>query len=231
MMFILDITNLRKSFPTADGEEKLIVDVEQFQLKAGTELALAGESGSGKTTFLHLISGVLKPDSGRIHLDGEPMEALSEAGRDRLRAGTLGYVFQNFNLLQGMTALENVELAMRFGTGVDKERASQLLNRMGLSNRLHHYPRQLSMGQQQRVAVARALANKPKLVLADEPTAHLDHVRGLEAVTLMRDVCKEFGAALLMVSHDQKILSHFENIQYFEKLNRALEQNEKAVKA
>ncbi|HVM32298.1 MAG TPA: ABC transporter ATP-binding protein [bacterium] len=230
-MWILDIQKLKKSFPTAEGEERLIVDVEHFRLEAGSETALAGESGSGKTTFLHLISGVLKPDSGQIDLNGTSMETLSEAGRDRLRAGVLGYVFQNFNLLQGMTALENVELAMRFGGGIDPGRAKLLLNRMGLSNRLHHYPRQLSMGQQQRVAVARALANHPKLVLADEPTAHLDHVRGLEAVTLIREVCREFGATLLLVSHDQEILSHFQNVQHFEKLNRALHSSSKAVKA
>jgi putative ABC transport system ATP-binding protein len=230
-MWILDIQKLKKSFPTAEGEKRLIVDVDHFHLNAGSELALAGESGSGKTTFLHLISGVLKPDSGQIHLNGVPMETLSEAGRDRLRAGILGYVFQNFNLLQGMTALENVELAMRFGIGVNSERAELLLNRMGLSNRLHHYPRQLSMGQQQRVAVARALANHPKLVLADEPTAHLDHIRGLEAVTLIREVCREFGAALLVVSHDLEVLSHFKQVQHFEKLNRMPSLNSKAVKA
>ena len=223
-MRILEIKNLKKSFPTSEGDIRLIVDVERFDLDSGAEMALAGESGSGKTTFLHLISGVLKPDSGEIGLDGKRMDQLPEAGRDGLRSGLLGYVFQNFNLLQGMTSLENVELAMRFGEGVDQKRAGLLLKRMGLSERLHHYPRQLSMGQQQRVAVARALANRPKLVLADEPTAHLDHVRGLEAVTLMREVCREFGAALLVVSHDREVLSHFKRVERFDRLNRALQE-------
>ncbi|HEY5038851.1 MAG TPA: ATP-binding cassette domain-containing protein, partial [bacterium] len=159
------------------------------------------------------------------------MDLLPEAGRDRLRSSVLGYVFQNFNLLQGMTSLENVELAMRFGTGVDPKRSSLLLKRMGLADRLHHYPRQLSMGQQQRVAVARALANRPKLVLADEPTAHLDHVRGLEAVTLMREVCREFGAALLVVSHDREVLSNFKRVERFDQLNKALLPNSREVKA
>ena len=221
-MKVLEVAKLKKSFPSVEGGSRLIVDVDHFYLDSGAEMALAGESGSGKTTFLHLISGVLKPDSGEISLDGKRMDLLPEAGRDGLRSHLLGYVFQNFNLLQGMTALENVELAMRFGTGVDPQRAVSLLKRMGLSERLHHYPRQLSMGQQQRVAVARALANRPKLVLADEPTAHLDHVRGREAVNLMREVCREFGAALLVVSHDRDVLSNFKHVQHFDRLNRAL---------
>jgi ABC-type lipoprotein export system ATPase subunit len=221
-MKILEIKNLKKSFVSPGGGTHRVVDIAYFSLDSGGQMALAGESGSGKTTFLHLVSGVLKPDSGEISLDGNRMDLLPEAGRDSLRSKLLGYVFQNFNLLQGMTALENVELAMRFGTGVDKERAVSLLKRMGLSERLHHYPRQLSMGQQQRVAVARALANRPKLVLADEPTAHLDHVRGREAVTLMREVCGEFGAALLVVSHDREVLSNFKQVEQFERLNRAL---------
>ncbi|HUO58803.1 MAG TPA: ABC transporter ATP-binding protein [bacterium] len=221
-MKILEVAKLKKSFPSVEGGSRLIVDVDHFYLNSGNEMALAGESGSGKTTFLHLISGVLKPDSGQISLDGKRMDLLPEAGRDGLRSHLLGYVFQNFNLLQGMTALENVELAMRFGTGVDPERAVSLLKRMGLSERLHHYPRQLSMGQQQRVAVARALANRPRLVMADEPTAHLDHIRGREAVNLMREVCREFGAALLVVSHDREVLSNFQHVQHFDRLNRAL---------
>jgi ABC-type lipoprotein export system ATPase subunit len=221
-MKVLEVKNLKKSFLSPGGATHRVVDIQYFSLDSGDQEALAGESGSGKTTFLHLVSGVLKPDNGEISLDGKRMDLLPEAGRDSLRSQLLGYVFQNFNLLQGMTSLENVELAMRFGMGVDKERAVSLLKRMGLSERLHHYPRQLSMGQQQRVAVARALANRPKLVLADEPTAHLDHVRGQEAVTLMREVCREFGASLLVVSHDRELLSHFKQVEQFDRLNRAL---------
>ncbi len=227
-MKVLEVKNLKKSYLTPEGNTHRVVDIAHFSLDSGDQMALAGESGSGKTTFLHLISGVLKPDSGEISLDGKRMDLLPEAGRDSLRSSLLGYVFQNFNLLQGMTSLENVELAMRFGMGVDKERAVSLLNRMGLSERLHHYPRQLSMGQQQRVAVARALANRPKLVLADEPTAHLDHVRGKEAVTLMREVCREFGAALLVVSHDREVLSNFKQVERFDRLNRALHARQEA---
>src|ERR1700761_5514115 len=121
-------------------------------------MALRGESGSGKTTFLHLIAGILTPDSGSIRLGGTELTTLGEGARDRLRAATVGYIFQSFNLLQGYTCLENVLLAMAFGPGRDRPRAVALLERVGLGHRLHHTPRQLSTGQQQRVAIARAIA-------------------------------------------------------------------------
>src|SRR6185503_15331563 len=144
-------------------------------LAAGAQLALRGESGSGKTTFLNLIAGILAPDSGRVMIDEAEMTALTEPRRDRLRAAKLGYIFQTFNLLQGFTVLENVMLGMSFGPrGADRAHAREILKRVGLGERLHHFPRQLSTGQQQRVAVARALVNRPKLVLADEPTGNLD---------------------------------------------------------
>ena len=182
---------------------------------------MSGTSGTGKTTFLHLIAGILTPDSGTITLDGQPMSALSEAARDRLRATEIGYIFQTFNLLQGFTVLENVLLGMSFGPGADRSRAEALLERVGLSGRLHHFPRQLSTGQQQRVAVARALAHRPKLVLADEPTGNLDTANAREALSLIREGCAENEAALLLVSHDPGVLSRFENHLSLAELNRA----------
>ena len=154
---------------------------------------------------------------------------LSSPGRARasatssltLRAGTLGYIFQTFNLLQGYTALENVELGMLFGPGLDAARARALLERVGLKDRLHYKPRQLSVGQQQRVAVARALANRPKLVLADEPTGNLDHRHAGESLALIRETCKECGAALLLVSHAREVLGQFDKVEEFAKINRA----------
>jgi putative ABC transport system ATP-binding protein len=134
----------------------------------------------------------------------------------------MGYIFQTFNLLQGHTALENVELGMAFGHGVDRAQAVALLQRVGLGDKLGHYPRQLSTGQQQRVAVARALANRPKLVLADEPTGNLDRRNAREALQLIREVCRESGAALLLVSHDERVLAQFEQMQDFMMINRAL---------
>src|SRR5207237_8654135 len=130
----------------------------------------------------NLIAGILRADAGEIQVDGEAMSLLPEPQRDRLRAAKLGYIFQTFNLLQGFTCLENVLLGMKFGPGADRKRAEELLRRVGLSERLHYYPRQLSSGQQQRVAVARALANRPTLVLADEPTGNLDRRNAVESL-------------------------------------------------
>ena len=200
-----------------------MVDVAEFSLATGAQQALRGESGSGKTTFLHLIAGILTADGGSIALDGREVVKLGEAARDRLRAETIGYIFQTFNLLQGHTVLENVEFGMAFGRGVDRTHAVALLKRVGLGDKLGHFPRQLSTGQQQRVAVARALANRPKLVLADEPTGNLDARNAREALALIREVCRENGAALLLVSHDEGVLAQFENVQDFAALNRALQ--------
>jgi len=218
-MALLEITNLKKSFIAPDGSNHAVLNVDSFQLDEKAQVALEGESGSGKTTFLHLIAGILKPDAGSIIIAGQEMAALNEAARDRLRATTIGYIFQTFNLLQCYTCLENVLLGMAFGRGTDRSFAEKLLDRVGLSTHLRHYPRQLSTGQQQRVAVARALANHPKLVLADEPTGNLDHQNAREALALIRETCRENGAALLLVSHDREVLSQFENSRSFEKMN------------
>jgi putative ABC transport system ATP-binding protein len=220
-MLLLQISKLKKTFAAPDGSEHTVVNVSDFDVRAEAQVALEGESGSGKTTFLHLIAGILKPDSGRIVLAGREMSALNEPERDRLRATTIGYIFQSFNLLQGYTCLENVLLGMSFGPGANRGQAERLLQRVGLTNRFHHYPRQLSTGQQQRVAVARALANKPKLVLADEPTGNLDHKNARESLVLIRETCRESGAALLLVSHDREVLAQFENVRRFEAINQS----------
>jgi ABC-type lipoprotein export system ATPase subunit len=218
---LLAISKLEKSFITPEGAKHMVVNVSKFSVGGQEQFALEGESGSGKTTFLNLIAGILKPDSGSIVIAGKEMSALSEPGRDRLRAVTIGYIFQTFNLLQGYTCLENILLGMSFGAGVDRAFAEALLKRVGLGNRFSHRPRQLSTGQQQRVAVARALANKPKLVLADEPTGNLDHKNAHESLALIRETCRENGAALLLVSHDREVLAQFENVQRFSAINRA----------
>jgi putative ABC transport system ATP-binding protein len=217
----LVIENLKKSFRSPDGELMTIVDVAEFRLGNGEQIALRGMSGSGKTTLLNLIAGILTADTGRVFVAGREVTALSESQRDRVRAESIGYVFQTFNLLQGFTALENVMLGMMFGRGADAKVAAALLERVGLGARLHHKPRQLSVGQQQRVAVARALANHPRLVLADEPTGNLDPRHAREALALIRDVCHEQGAALLLVSHDQEALSKFSRIDELSHINRA----------
>jgi len=216
---MLRLEQLRKSFRGPEGEVHRVVHVPRFLLEPGAQIAITGQSGSGKTTLLHLIAGILVPDSGRVEIEGHDMSALGEAARDRLRARTIGYVFQTFNLLQGHTCLENVLVAMAFGQGANRNRARELLKQVGLGNRLHHYPRQLSSGQQQRAAVARALANDPKLVLADEPTGNLDSRNGAEVVRMLRENCHAGGAALLMVSHDREALSGFDATLEFDRLN------------
>lgn len=220
-MSLLEISALKKSFRTPDGTTQTVVDIAQFALSEKQQLALRGESGSGKTTFLNLVAGILKPDSGKIIVAGKEVSNFSESERDRFRAETIGYIFQTFNLLQGYTALENVLIGMKFGAGVNREFATTLLKRVGLTDKANHLPRQLSTGQQQRVAVARALANRPKLVLADEPTGNLDAGNAREVMQLIRETCSENGAALLLVSHDQTVLSQFENVLRLSDLNRA----------
>lgn len=217
---VLDVTGLRKSFRGPDGQPHSVVNLPSFRLLAGEQRALSGESGCGKTTLLNLIAGLLRPDAGQIRLAGQDLSPLSEARRDRVRARALGYVFQSFHLLPGHTCLENVLLGMAFGPGEDRARAAALLERVGLGHRLAHWPRQLSTGQQQRVAVARALANRPQLVLADEPTGNLDRVNAREVLALIRDTCREAGAALLLVSHDPEMLAGFDTVQSFDELNR-----------
>jgi len=219
---LLQIDRLQKAFVGPNGVRQSIVDVPEFSLNVGAQLALAGESGSGKTTFLNLIAGILKPDAGTIQFNGTVISDFSEPQRDRFRAQNIGYIFQTFNLLQGYTCLENVLLGMSFGHGVDRLFAEHLLKRVGLGDRMHYRPSQLSTGQQQRVAVARALANQPKLVLADEPTGNLDPKNARTALALIREACRENGAALLLVSHDLEVLGQFEDTQDFQKINQAV---------
>jgi putative ABC transport system ATP-binding protein len=220
-MALLEISQLQKTFLTPDNQEHVVVDVPHFALAEREQVALCGPSGSGKTTFLHLIAGILKPDRGRIQLGDCAVSSLAEPQRDRHRAQHIGYIFQTFNLLQGYTCLENVLLGMAFGGGEDRALAKRLLRRVGLAEHLRHRPRQLSSGQQQRVAVARALANRPQLVLADEPTGNLDWASGLAVLELVRETCREHGAALLLVSHDRDVLAEFETVQDLGSINRA----------
>ncbi len=220
-MNVLELSQLKKSYSAPDGRRATVIDVPQFKLSAGEQLGMKGESGTGKTTLLHLIAGILVPDSGRILIANAEMTALGEAARDRLRAKKIGYIFQTFNLLQGYTALENVMLGQMFGAGVDERKSRELLHRVGLGDRLHYRPRQLSVGQQQRVAVARALANRPSLVLADEPTGNLDRTHARDALRLICDVCSENGAALLLVSHDPDVLARFSRVVSLAEINQA----------
>lgn len=221
MTAVLEVTGLKKSYVSPDGETTPILSIAAFTVEGGSQVALRGSSGSGKTTFLNLVAGVLKADEGVIRVAGHEITACSESQRDRIRAENVGYVFQTFNLLQGYSALENVMLGMMFSGSPDRDRATTLLERVGLKDRMDYRPRQLSVGQQQRVAVARALANRPRLVLADEPTGNLDTAHALEALALIREICRESDAALLLVSHDAEILARFDDVHELSEINAA----------
>lgn len=189
----------------------------------GEQVVLRGESGCGKTTMLHTISGLLKVDSGSILLDDIELTKFSESGRDRIRASKIGYVFQTFNLLPAFTALENVKLGMTFARkSANAKRAEELLEKVGLKERLNYLPRQLSVGQQQRVAVARALANRPRLLLADEPTANVDPANQSKIIDLIRDVCADENVAILLVTHSDDVANRFPRVDQFADLNQVI---------
>lgn len=221
---LLEIENLRKSYAEPGGRVTPILDIPQFTLDHGEQVVLRGESGGGKTTLLHLISGLVQADSGSIRLEGIELTGFSEARRDRIRAGKMGYVFQTFNLLPAFSAFENVRLAMTFaGRSVDAHRAKELLARVGLEHRMHHLPNQLSVGQQQRVSVARALANRPKLLLADEPTANVDPANQSRIIELIRESCRDENVALLLVTHSDEVADRFPRVVQLGELNRAVQ--------
>lgn len=229
MTQLLEITDLQKSFAQPGGGNLMVLDLHQFQIAKAEQVALIGQSGGGKTTLLHLIAGLLAPDQGSIRIGSVEMTGLSEQGRDRFRAETIGYVFQTFNLLPAFTALENVRLGMTFGSGRHKQaRAADLLARVGLKDRFHYRPKQLSVGQQQRVAIARALAGKPKLLLADEPTANVDPSSAESVLDLIRSTCREEEVSLLTVTHDMNIATSFDRLEKLDEINRIMQPNASA---
>ena len=219
METFLKIRNLRKGYSMGRGNLQAVVDVEKFEMAAASQLAIEGPSGSGKTTFLNLIAGIIKADSGSIFLGNQEITSLRESDRDLIRAITVGYVFQSFYLLQGCTALENIMVAMAIGGNANKDRARELLAWVGISGKENYFPSQLSIGQQQRVGVARALANNPKLMLADEPTGNLDAKNAAGSIDLLRSLCEQNGCTLLVVSHDQNIIGRFQQSIKWEELN------------
>lgn len=221
---MLQIKKLKKSFRQPNGEVIPILDVPEYEVAAGELAVLIGPSGSGKTTLLHIIAGISKPDQGTVSVNNVVMGTFSESGRDRLRARNIGYVFQTFNLLPAFSALENVELGMAF-SGIKNagKRARQMLERVGLGHRLHNRPSAMSVGEQQRVAVARALANRPKLLLADEPTANVDPTNQQQIVDLIRESCEEDKIALVMVTHSEVVSSQFKRVDELASLNLVMQ--------
>jgi ABC-type lipoprotein export system ATPase subunit len=223
---MLKLASVKKSFDQPNGERLPVLDLEDYRLEAGEQAVLVGSSGGGKTTLLHVIAGISRPDSGQVLIDGLDITRLPEAGVDRFRAEKIGYVFQTFNLMPGFTALENVQLGMTFARGrKDVERAKELLNRVGLSHRLQHRPTTLSVGEQQRVAVARALANRPKLLLADEPTANVDPRNQQQVIDLIRRTCEEERVSLLLVTHAMEVAGQFARVDRLDQINRVARDN------
>lgn len=218
-MSLLEVNRLEKSFLSPEGENFKVVSVDSFLLNHSEFCGMMGESGSGKTTFLHLLAGILTPDKGSIKLDGQDLTKLNVVKRDYFRTSSIGYIFQSFNLLQGLTCLENLKLPMYFSSKFDEEYAEELLVRVGLEDRISYRPSQLSIGQQQRVALARALVSKPKLVLADEPTGNLDAKNATKAIDLLCELCKETKTALLAVSHDERVIENFDQKINFQDIN------------
>jgi putative ABC transport system ATP-binding protein len=201
---LLQVQNISKSFETAEGPLEVLRDVS-LNLEAGQSLALTGESGSGKSTLLHLIGGLDVPSRGRIFVSGTDIAGLGDGERAALRRGTLGLVFQQYNLIPSLDVTSNLSFHARLAGTHDAVWMRTLVDRLGLDNLLKRFPEQLSGGQQQRVAIGRALAGRPKLVLADEPTGNLDEATGDAVLDLMLELVAERGVSLLMVTHSPRL--------------------------
>lgn len=209
-MPLLQVSGLSKSYAQAEGVTT-VLDAVDFSLQAGESAALRGESGSGKSTLLHLIAGLDNADSGTIKFAGQAIQSLSESSRAELRRNKLSLVFQQFHLISTLPVLDNIRfqaaLCKRHDVGFEQE----LVQKLGLQDQLHKYPHQLSGGQQQRVAIARALLHKPALVLADEPTGNLDEDSSLQVMALFKDLVKQAGSALLMVTHSRDMAAYLDH--------------------
>ena len=205
---MLSVRDLSRSYPAEDGAAVPVLRGVSFELAPGRTLALTGESGSGKSTALNLVAGLDAPDGGSVLIDGVDLAGLDDSGRAALRRDAIGLVFQQFNLIPSLTVAGNLASQARL-KGVEPG-AEALAARLGLSAHLAKYPEQLSGGQQQRVAIGRALAARPRLILADEPTGNLDEATGSAVIDLMLELVAETGAALLLVTHSRRIAARLD---------------------
>ncbi|HEU5168918.1 MAG TPA: ABC transporter ATP-binding protein [Gemmatimonadales bacterium] len=198
---MLKCESLSRTYLSGGRELSVLKDIS-FEVEPGGFVAIVGPSGSGKTTLLGLLAGLDRPSSGRVWLDGQDLADLDEDGRARLRRDRIGFVFQSFQLIPTLTARENVQVPLELAGGDGAGAATELLERVGLGDRGHHYPAQLSGGEQQRVALARAFSNRPRLLLADEPTGNLDAETGGVIIDLMAELNRQLGTTLVLVTHD-----------------------------
>ena len=209
---IVAAVDLSRQVTTPDGE-LTILDRVSLQVMSGDAVAIVGPSGSGKSTLLGLLAGLEEPSGGSVQLFGKELSTLSQDEKAALRAGNVGFVFQTFHLLEGLTAIENVEIALELaGDNHTRLAAADLLDQVGLSERVNHYPSQLSGGEQQRVALARAFAVNPKVLFADEPTGNLDATSSSLIAGLFFNLRQQYGSALLLVTHDEVLANRCDRI-------------------
>ncbi len=209
---ILDVRGLTRSYPSGNGTLTVVKDIS-FSLAPASTCAIVGPSGSGKTTLIGLCAGLDQPTTGEVHLDGIALGALNEDGRAKVRNDLVGFVFQTFQLIPTLTALENVMVPLELrGQNRARDPAIELLRRVGLGERLAHYPVQLSGGEQQRVALARAFINRPKILFADEPTGNLDAETGRLVIDSLFALNADAGTALVLVTHDTELAQRAQRI-------------------
>jgi ABC-type lipoprotein export system ATPase subunit len=223
---IVEIENLRVDYRLR-RESLTVLEIPCWSVDRGEQVVLFGPSGCGKSTLLHVLSGVIAATAGTVRVCGTDLARRNEEQRDRFRACHVGYVFQNFNLLAGYTALENVLMGSTFHSRrADVAEANELLNMVGLAERRDHRPNELSFGEQQRVAIARALIKQPALVLADEPTGSLDPRNTAQVVRLLRAACALRNSTLVVVTHEQSVIAEFEQQVAYGELNLAWQEDE-----
>ena len=216
---VVSLQKVTKSYSRAGTEVSVLQDLS-FDIPAGTFLAIMGPSGSGKSTLLNVMAGIDRPTSGSVAVAGTRLDGLSEGALARWRAGHIGYVFQTYNLIPVLTAAENVELPLALTHLTRRERADHVktaLRLVGLGDRMDHYPRQLSGGQEQRVGVARAIVSDPTMILADEPTGNLDRESADDILTLLARLNRELGKTIVMVTHDPRAADRAQMIRHLEK--------------
>ncbi|MBL7543315.1 MAG: ABC transporter ATP-binding protein [Bdellovibrionaceae bacterium] len=219
MESLLSVSQLKFKYPNTDRGR---LEIDQFTVKKGEKIFLFGPSGSGKTTFLEILAGVLLPSSGQLEIDGTDIARLSSSARDAYRADKIGYIFQSFNLIPYLSVYENITLPCKLSSEKNKfiSNLDHIVEHLGIKDLLHQKTTELSVGQQQRVAAARALLGQPKLILADEPTSALDFDHREKFLKLLFDLCREHSITLMFVSHDRSLQNMFDRVVALSELNR-----------